>query len=209
MRQGLPACPGGRLHASEASGEVWKRGGGKRRVERWRCGNLSIQICMQPAASKPMAYHSPRGGLGTASRWPTARWPRLPALEKRGGRSHARWLALPACPGEDRLPALEETDGRIAARSPRVSRHPFLVGLSRPLSPGPHDSSCREVGGYIREGLSEAPPKKRIGALTPRESSPKIDWTFSPAHTKRARLVVPRGRWVCKRGFSRGATHHA
>ena len=39
-------------------------------------------------------------------------------------------------------------------RSPRVSRHLKSVGLSRPPQPGAHDSSCREVGGYIREVFS-------------------------------------------------------
>lgn len=51
--------------------------------------------------------------------------------------------------------------------SPRVSRRPILAGLSRRPTSGAHEPWCREVGGYIREGLSEIRPTKSFRRAHP------------------------------------------
>lgn len=71
-----------------------------------------------------------------------------------------------ACPGGNR---------RVhQARSHRVSRHRKLVGLSRLPPAGAHDSSCHEVGGYIRKGLSES-------LLGKKKKKKKNRWCAHPA----------------------------
>jgi len=84
----------------------------------------------------------------------------------------------------------------------RASRYAILVGLSRRLALIAHEPPCREVGGYMRGGPWWHLQKKDEVWLLTRESPRNLGWTFSPPVSRRARVVVPRGRWVYKRGSS-------
>jgi hypothetical protein len=134
--------------ASKASEEAWKGGGGKRRVEIWRCGRRPIRA-------------------GACNRRHPSPWHAVFASGRHWGRRRRSGHPLRghACPPESRC-----TGGFLQGRQgalTRVSRRPVSVGLSRPPRRGAHDSSCREVGGYMGEGHSKAVPEKRIGATHP------------------------------------------